>query len=60
MGKKYKLVLRYYDDAGFFDGIEVENPELVRIVPFPAPEEGARDYVAVYEFVPVEEGEESE
>ena len=37
--------------------VVVDDPKLVRIVPFPAPDVETDDYVAVYEFVPVEAGE---
>lgn len=61
--KRYKVVLRYYGRANFLERVEgqlrevvveVDNPELVRVVPFPAPEEGCDDFIAIYEFVPVE------
>ncbi len=54
---KYKLILRYFETIGRFKGIEVSNPELVRIVPFPAPDPYSKDLIAVFEFIPVEEGE---
>lgn len=60
--KKYKVVLRYYGRAELveYDGekfvpiedIVVDNPELVRIVPFPASDVEASDFIAIYEFVP--------
>lgn len=60
--KRYRVVLRYYGRAGLveYDGekwvpirdIVVDNPELVRIVPFPAPDPEATDLIAIYEFVP--------
>jgi len=64
VGKKYKVVLRYFGRADLmrYKGLEkwvpvevvVDNPELVRIVQFPAPDVEADDYVAIYEFVPME------
>ena len=56
-GKRYKLVLRYYGKVRDVE-ILVDNPELVRIVAFPTPEEGLSDAIAVYEFVEVGEHEE--
>ena len=57
---KYKLILRYYESVGRFKGIEVSNPELVRIVPFPAPDPYCKDLIAIFEFIPVEGGESDE
>jgi len=59
---KYKVVVRFYGTAhminpntGKFSEVIVENPELVRIVPFPSPETGICDGIGIYEFVPIEE-----
>ena len=64
--KKYKVVLRYFGRADLKRwqrgelvpvSVVVDDPKLVRVVPFPAPDVEADDYVAIYEFVPVEAGE---
>ena len=57
MGKKYKLILRFYDDVAEFDEIIVENPDLVKIVSFPATKYSEKEGIAIFEFVPIEEGE---
>ena len=63
---KYKVVVRFLGRADLKDYREgkwvdvevfVNNPNLTRILAFPAPEEGISDYIAIYEFIPVEEGE---
>ena len=61
---KYKVVVRFYGKAnmisistGKLTEVIVENPELVRIVPFPAPESDTFDAIGIYEFVPIDEEE---
>jgi len=61
---KYKVVVRFLGKAnlrstrtGKLEEVIVENPKLVRIVPFPAPDSDTFDAIGIYEFVPIEEGE---
>jgi len=64
---KYKVVVRFLGKAnlrsirtGKLEEVIVENPELVRIVPFPAPESGTFDAIGIYEFVPIKEEKKEE
>ena len=61
---KYKVVLRFIGRVdlsvyrkGKWVNVEVfvNNPNLTRILPFPAPEEGVNDYIAIYEFIPIKD-----
>jgi len=63
---KYRVIVRFYGRAdlrsirtGKFVKIFVENPKLVKIIPFSGTPE-LFDRIGIYEFIPVEEKKEKE